>query len=58
MFKFSEYDEKEECLVKEYQGYTIEQYDKQDNRWNNAMMEYYPCEIKEMELEGSFDGKI
>ena len=34
----------------EYQGYTIEQYKQQEERWYDYIKEYYPAEIKEYEV--------
>lgn len=58
IFMSWEYDEEKESFVPNFKGYTLEQYNAQDERWSIAMNEYHPCEIKVMELEESFDGKI
>ena len=34
----------------EYQGYTIQQYNQQEERWYDYIKEYYPAEIKEYEV--------
>lgn len=34
----------------EYKGYTIDQYNQQQQRWYDCIKEYYPAEIKEYEV--------
>ena len=58
IFMSWEYNEEEESYAPNYKGYTLEQYNAQDERWSIAMSDYHPCEIKIMELEESFDGEI
>lgn len=58
IFMSWEYDEEKKSYVPNYKGYTLEQYNAQNERWSIAMIDYHPCEIKVMELEETFDGQI